>query len=544
MIMTRAIVKTEDENEQQKNSGGAAGNITSPGAAAQPADLLTSIALLSQDKEEENDDSSEETTVCQMDVSEGDEGTDDQVDKKILDEALEKARIAAKEDAEKRRLEQEGLIQREQKRERLDKERLDANIQLLEKIKSTREANRKREEQKALAAAQEAEKKRLEEERVAEEARIAEEKRIEEERAAAEEARIAEERRIEEERAAAAEAEAVATAEKKAEEERIAAQKKTEEEREAAEAKAAEGPDTSESQSPNKRQKRGRYSLRDSEDVEAEEEKEDQEEDDGIRVIITGITVTAKLKKMVESIGGELIEKVDDATTATHAIAGDGKAPLRRTPKLMICVCKIPNILNLDWLTKSSKAKEALDPKEFLLLNDTAAEKTYGFSMKETLKNGKAVRNQRGGLLGGWSVHFCKGVAGKKAPPEHELRLIVAAAGGTFLKTASARATKDVDASKVIIITSDPATAAQKANKDVKRLTSQGAKIFTTKWFFHSIITQHLSEIEDVPVGAKDDEDDDQKPAAASSPKKGGRKRKAATPSSSSPKRESRRRKR
>ena len=175
--------------------------------------------------------------------------------------------------------------------------------------------------------------------------------------------------------------------------------------------------------------------------------------------------------------------------------------------------------------------------------DDTAAEKTYDFSMKETLKNGKAVRNQRGGLLGGWSVHFCKGVAGKKAPPEHELRLIVAAAGGTFLKTASARATKDVDASKIIIITSDPATAAQKADKDVKRLASQGAKIFTTKWFFHSIITQHLSEIEGEPVGAEDDEDDDQKPAA-SSPKKGGRKRKAATPSSSSPKRESRRRKR
>ena len=42
------------------------------------------------------------------------------------------------------------------------------------------------------------------------------------------------------------------------------------------------------------------------------------------------------------------------------------------------------------------------------------------------------------------------------------------------------------------------------SDKDVKRLTSQGAKIFTTKWFFHSIITQYLSEIEDVPVGAED----------------------------------------
>jgi hypothetical protein len=245
---------------------------------------------------------------------------------------------------------------------------------------------------------------------------------------------------------------------------------------------------------------------------------------------------------MIESIGGELIEKVDFAITATHAIAGDGKAPLRRTPKLMICICKTPNILNLDWLTNSFKAKKALDPKDFLLLNDTTAEKTYDFSMEKTLQNGAAVRSQRGGLLGGWSVHFCKGVAGKKAPPEHELCLIVAAGGGTFLKTASARATKAVDASKIIIITSDPATAAQKSDKDVKRLVSQGAKVFTTKWFFHSVITQHLSDIEDAPV-AGDDEEVDQKPAA-SSHEKGGRKRKAATPSSRSPKRESRRRKR
>ena len=363
-------------------------------------------------------------------------------------------------------------------------------------------------------------------------------KRIEEEKAAAKAAADeAEAKRIEEERAAT---------ETKAEEERIAAQKKEEEERAAADAavKASDTPEKKESQSPSKRQKKGRYSLRDSEEREAKEGIERQGEEDGsIRVIITGITVTKQHKKMVESIGGELIEKVDDAIDATHAIAGDGKVPLRRTPKLMICVCKTPNILNLDWLTKSSKAKEPLDAKDFLLLDDTSAEKTYGFNMKDTLENGEAVRSQRGGLLGGWSIHFCKGVAGKKAPPEHELRLIVAAAGGMFLKTLSARATKDADTSKVIIITSDPATAAQKSDKDVKRLTSQGARVFTTKWFFHSIITQHLSEIEDEPVGANEEEDDDKKPAA-SSPKKGGRKRKAATPSSNSPKRESRRRKR
>lgn len=241
---------------------------------------------------------------------------------------------------------------------------------------------------------------------------------------------------------------------------------------------------------------------------------------------------------MVESIGGVLVETVDDAITATHAIAGDGKTSLRRTPKLMICLCKTSNILDLKWLTASAKAKEPLNPNDYLLLNDKQAEKSYDFSMRETLQNGSAVRSERGGLLGAWSIHFCKGVAGKKAPPENELRLIVAATGGTMLKTISAKATKDLDPAKTILITSDPATAAQKSDKDVKRLSSAGARVFTTSWLFHCMITQHLSEIDEDPADAEDVK------TPASSAKKGGRKRKATTPTSNNPKREPRRRKR
>jgi hypothetical protein len=43
---------------------------------------------------------------------------------------------------------------------------------------------------------------------------------------------------------------------------------------------------------------------------------------------------------MIHSIGAELVENVEDAATATHIIVSDGKAPLRRTPKLMICISK------------------------------------------------------------------------------------------------------------------------------------------------------------------------------------------------------------
>ena len=106
----------------------------------------------------------------------------------------------------------------------------------------------------------------------------------------------AEAKRIEEGKAAAA---AAAEAKSAEEERNAAAKKKEEEERAAAEAKAADTPKKEERQSPYKYQKKGRHSLRDSEETEAEEEiKEQGEADDSFRVIITGITVTAKHKKV------------------------------------------------------------------------------------------------------------------------------------------------------------------------------------------------------------------------------------------------------
>ena len=78
---------------------------------------------------------------------------------------------------------------------------------------------------------------------------------------------------------------------------------------------------------------------------------------------------------MIHSIGAEVVDSLEQAATATrksHAlvcshdwsvlivksclppdvIASDGKAKLRRTPKLMICICKTSNILSVDWLGK------------------------------------------------------------------------------------------------------------------------------------------------------------------------------------------------
>ena len=46
---------------------------------------------------------------------------------------------------------------------------------------------------------------------------------------------------------------------------------------------------------------------------------------------------------MIETIGAELVDSIEEAHTATHVIASDGKTKLRRTPKVSFSV-------TLTWL--------------------------------------------------------------------------------------------------------------------------------------------------------------------------------------------------
>lgn len=205
------------------------------------------------------------------------------------------------------------------------------------------------------------------------------------------------------------------------------------------------------------------------------------------------------LSQMIDSIGAELVESVEEAATATHVIASDGKTKLRRTPKLMICICRVSKILSIEWLERSSIEQQILDTNDFLLLGDKEAEETYNFSMKETIENGILARRERGGVLGGWSVHICSNVAGNRAPSTKELTLIILAAGGKVLETLSE--SHVLDPLKTIVLTSDPNTEAQLAEHGVERVASLGAKIATTSWLFHTIITQKISNDSDAAAG-------------------------------------------
>lgn len=177
---------------------------------------------------------------------------------------------------------------------------------------------------------------------------------------------------------------------------------------------------------------------------------------------------------------------------STDVIATDGKTKLRRTPKLMICFCKTSNILGIEWLEQSAKEQKALDPHDFLLLSDREAESTYNFNLSDSFKNGAIARKERGGVLGGWHVYICAGVAGNKAPSTKELKLIVEAAGAAMLYSLAEK--KVIDPTKTIIITSDPAHKSQLKERGIERVASMGGRICTTTWLFQTMITQSFAD--------------------------------------------------
>ena len=191
---------------------------------------------------------------------------------------------------------------------------------------------------------------------------------------------------------------------------------------------------------------------------------------------------------MVQSLGAVLVNDIVDAHTATHVIAYNDQTPMRRTPKLMISLsCKTRNIVRLQWLIESHAANEIL-PCEAFLAVDKEAEKKYSFSMKKTLSIiVNRIDSDMPRLLEGWSVFVCKGVAGNRAPEAKELRLMVEAAGGSWLATCTK---KGIDFSKLLIITSDPEQTKPVPVKSVSGALENGASKRTTTWLFDAFMKQ------------------------------------------------------
>ena len=156
-------------------------------------------------------------------------------------------------------------------------------------------------------------------------------------------------------------------------------------------------------------------------------------------------------------------------------------------------LCNTENIVDLEWLTASIKAGKALPADKFLLVDDEEAESRYDFSMKTSLENAAKMRQNGRKLLTGWFVHVCKGVAGSKAPPEHEFRLMVEQGGGTWVPSLAQRALADIDCNQLLIITSDPDKAGHAKTKAVKNAVANNARTRTTTWLFGCFMRQEIS---------------------------------------------------
>ena len=207
-----------------------------------------------------------------------------------------------------------------------------------------------------------------------------------------------------------------------------------------------------------------------------------------ILLLFVTVPLTDKRKLMAKVLN---LRITSSPLKATHVIVGDEEHHIRRTAKLMSSLCVTPHILKAAWLDESYKQKKVKSTSHYTLLNDYIAEKTYSFSMKQTIKEGKE-RRKYGGLLNGWKILICDGVAGKKAPKEAELRMMIEAAGGSWLESSDVPVAVEEDPVHVIVITSHPATTEQLNDEKAKTAAENGAGFFTTSWLFDSFMHQKM----------------------------------------------------
>ena len=210
-----------------------------------------------------------------------------------------------------------------------------------------------------------------------------------------------------------------------------------------------------------------------------------------IKLIILNVPFTDERKKMAKALN---IEIVNDPLTCTHAIVGDADNHIRRTAKLMAVLCITPYIMSSTWLDDCYKHRLIMGPSHHMLLNDYIAEKAYCFSMKKTVRDGNE-RRKEGGILNGWKIMLCSDVAGKKAPKESDLKMMVAASGGQWLESSNVPVPLEEDPIHVIVITSDPATLNQLEDEMARTAAENGAGFFTTGWLFDILMHQKISGI-------------------------------------------------
>ena len=156
-------------------------------------------------------------------------------------------------------------------------------------------------------------------------------------------------------------------------------------------------------------------------------------EQEQVRVCVTHMEVTRKIRRDVAKLGGTL---VSDPAKATHLVSD----ALQRTVKFLCALQRTPHIVGAGWLDLSVAAGSWLDPTspdhaELCQLKDTKQEKALGVRLAEVLDR----RQQSPGLLfDGWVAHILPGAAELPGPSVADLRTMLQAAGAVVRKSAPA----------------------------------------------------------------------------------------------------------
>jgi len=190
-----------------------------------------------------------------------------------------------------------------------------------------------------------------------------------------------------------------------------------------------------------------------------------------VRILVTGITVDSEIKSMVKKINAVLVERVEKAASATHAIVS-GPNPAR-TIKLMVAMCCANCIVTLDWLRNSSAQGKVLKCDDYVALD------------ARTFDRIQTMRKNEERLLSGVSVFVCTGISKKEAPPRAELKLLVEAAGGSWIDKSC-----ESEGKSGVAITSAKTTKAQKTQLQALKgnLTPK-----TIAWLKEAVMKQKYS---------------------------------------------------
>jgi len=236
-----------------------------------------------------------------------------------------------------------------------------------------------------------------------------------------------------------------------------------------------------------------------------------------LRILITGVEVDDRLKRMVAKIGGKIVD-IADMAGVTHVITGSS---LKRTPKMLMALnLGACYVVGVNWLEDSAQksspiAIDLLSPstasavtkkagrgrgkKDNYLIYDHEKEVKWApFKLVDTLTHNVERLNspdESNGLLDGLGIFVANDVFGNGAPSRDEMRLIVESGGGTLLTTA-AEVTKfdkgQHSKGGIVLVHKDVKKAPAKAIVAFAKEFEESKGLYTVEFLFSAIMRQQI----------------------------------------------------